>query len=340
MILKGATAWHWHHAIMLCIGCSNVRPFSSSIFDIHEVQVYRPFFSWYRFSRSRPDEDRVAPGRWTIFHVMSCTEMNITFPRILSHRLQKNQKISSTSYRMINKNSKSLLLEGNNWWFFLFSSCQRSCRIFAKIKIRCERKTTGSRRVGKISKENNERISTVPRSKGISSPWRKGALGSLCLREQGGVRALPFSASLRLEKSQEGRRQGRRQGVVAISRAAKRVYLIEKFLSTPPSLPADNPFPLPPSILLPPPFLHTSACLLSSSSSRVLRFFFLLPYNIPFLFLPSVRTTFPRLSFTPFRLDLPFFLLPPCRSSSFVFDVRTGDVLLFSFSFSFFFSPF
>lgn len=97
MILKGATAWR-HHAIMLCIGS-----FSSSIFDIHEEQVYRPFFSWYRFSRSRPNEDRVPPGRWTIFHVS--IEINITFP----HRLQK-----STSYRIINRNWKSLLLKRNN----------------------------------------------------------------------------------------------------------------------------------------------------------------------------------------------------------------------------------
>lgn len=157
-----------------------------------------------------------------------------------------------------------------------------------------------------------------------------------------GVRALPFSASLHLEKSQEGRRQGRRQGVVAISRAAKRVYLIEKFLPTPSFPPSGSPIPS--SILLPPPFLHTSACLLSSSSSRVLRFFFLLPYNIPFLLLPfpyvprfhvSLSLLFDSISLSFF---FPFFLpvvLP--RSSS---NVRTGDVPLSSFSFSFSFSSF
>lgn len=159
-----------------------------------------------------------------------------------------------------------------------------------------------------------------------------------------GVRALPFSASLHLEKSQEGRRQGRRQGVVAISRAAKRVYLIEKFLPTPSFPPSGSPIPS--SILLPPPFLHTSACLLSSSSSRVLRFFFLLPYNIPFLLLPFPYV--PRfhvslsLLFDSISLSFFFSLLPPCRSSSFVFERSNGrrsPLLFFLFLFFFFFFP-
>lgn len=81
------------------------------------------------------------------------------------------------------------------------------------------------------------------RSKEISSE-RKGALGSPrrlsreFARSKKGAWCITLflspclSLSFCFEKSQEGRRQGRRQGVVAISRTAKRVYLIEKFLCT------------------------------------------------------------------------------------------------------------
>lgn len=121
------------------------------------------------------------------------------------------------------------------------------------------------------------------RSKEISFE-RKGALGSprrlsreLARSKKGAWCTTLFlspclSLSFCFEKSQEGRRQGRRQGVVAISRTAKRVYLIEKFLCTslPPlfvflsffiffRLPPPSPLhhlPLPFSL-----FFHLSLCL-------------------------------------------------------------------------------